>query len=94
MEIDLLVVNTEVVVLVEVKSRLTEDDVREHLTRLAEFKDFFREYADKRIMGAVAGIVIGESVERFAVNEGLFVMVQSGESMQFANDPEFQPRVW
>ncbi|MBF0142267.1 MAG: DUF3782 domain-containing protein [Magnetococcales bacterium] len=94
MEIDLLVVNTEVVVLVEVKSRLTEGAVREHLERLAEFKDFFQEYADKRIMGAVAGIVIEENVERFAMNEGLFVMVQSGENLQFANDAAFQPRVW
>ncbi|MBF0143173.1 MAG: DUF3782 domain-containing protein [Magnetococcales bacterium] len=94
MEIDLLVVNTDAVVLVEVKSRLTEGDVREHLTRLAEFKDFFQEYAGMRVMGAVAGIVIEENVERFAVNEGLFVMVQSGEVLRFANDGEFQPRVW
>ncbi|MBF0144413.1 MAG: hypothetical protein HQL59_13280 [Magnetococcales bacterium] len=45
-------------------------------------------------MGAVAGITIEENVERFAMNEGLFVMVQSGESLQFANDAAFQPRVW
>ncbi|MBF0144458.1 MAG: DUF3782 domain-containing protein [Magnetococcales bacterium] len=94
MEIDLLVVNTGMVVLVEVKSRLTQGDVRNHLDRLAEFKDFFPEYADRRVVGAVAGIVIDESVDSFAMNAGLFVMVQSGEIMQLANDAAFQPRVW
>ncbi len=94
MEIDLLVVNTDGVVLVEVKSKLRVEDVREHLTRLAEFKGFFPEYADKRVMGAVAGIVVEEHVEGFAMNEGLFVIVQSGEAVKLANDKEFNPRIW
>ncbi|MBF0136875.1 MAG: DUF3782 domain-containing protein [Magnetococcus sp. DMHC-1] len=44
MEIDLLVSNTDSAALVEVKSRLTYDDVRDHLQRLAEFKEFFPEF--------------------------------------------------
>ncbi|MBF0143035.1 MAG: hypothetical protein HQL59_06205 [Magnetococcales bacterium] len=75
MEVDLLVVNGEVVILVEVKSKLKRDDVREHVERLAEFKDFFPQYAGKRIMGAVAGIVIEENVDLLAMKEGLFVIV-------------------
>jgi len=94
MEIDMLVVNTDAVALVEVKSTLTVEDVRDHLARLAEFKDFFPVYADRRVFGAVAGIVISENADRFAMNNGLFVMVQSGESMRTANEPEFQPRSW
>jgi hypothetical protein len=94
MEIDLLVIDTSVVILVEVKSKLKIEDVREHLIRLGEFKDFFPEYADKQIMGAVAGIVMDENVDRFAMNQGLFVMVQSGETVQLANDPDFAPRSW
>ncbi|MBF0139273.1 MAG: DUF3782 domain-containing protein, partial [Magnetococcales bacterium] len=47
MEIDLFVVNTDTVSLVEVKSKLTTEDVREHMVRLSEFKEFFPEYADK-----------------------------------------------
>ncbi|MBF0142247.1 MAG: DUF3782 domain-containing protein [Magnetococcales bacterium] len=94
MEIDVLVVNTDSVALVEVKSKLKQDDVREHLTRLAEFKDFFPEYADRRVMGAVAGIVIEESVDRYAMKQGLFVIVQSGDAVCLANDAAFQPRIW
>ena len=94
MEIDVLVVNTDAVALVEVKSALTVEHVREHLTRLAEFKEFFPEYADKRVIGAVAGIVIEENVDRFAMNKGLFVIVQSGDSVCMANDEAFVPRTW
>jgi len=94
MEIDLFVVNTDAVVLVEVKSKLTIEDVREHLTRLAEFKGFFSEYVDKRAVGAVAGMVIEEHVCRFAINQGLFVIEQAGETLRMANDEAFIPRTW
>ncbi|MEO5348110.1 MAG: hypothetical protein H7836_00440 [Magnetococcus sp. YQC-3] len=94
MEIDLLVVNTDAVVLVEVKSKLTVDDVREHLTRMAEFKEFFSEYAAKQAVAAVAGMVIEDNVGRFAINNGLFVIEQAGETLRMANDEAFVPRIW
>ncbi|MBF0162175.1 MAG: DUF3782 domain-containing protein [Magnetococcales bacterium] len=94
MEIDLLVVNTDAVALVEVKSKLTVEDVREHLTRMTEFRIFFPEYADKRAVGAVAGMVVEENVIRFAMNQGLFVIVQAGDSVRMANDDAFVPRTW
>lgn len=50
MEIDLLVVDTGYVVLVGVKSTLKVEDVRDHMTRLDEFKTFFPEDADRRIL--------------------------------------------
>ncbi|MBF0132466.1 MAG: DUF3782 domain-containing protein [Magnetococcales bacterium] len=94
MEIDVLVVNTDAVALVEVKSVLTVEAVREHLVRLSEFKDFFQEYANKKVLGAVAGIVIDKDADRFAMNKGLFVLVQSGDTIRITNEPEFQPRAW
>ncbi len=94
MEIDLFVVNTDAVSLVEVKSKLTVEDVREHLIRLAEFKEFFPEYADKRVCGAVAGMVIEDNVRLFAIHQGLFVIEQAGETLRMANDDTFVPRFW
>ncbi|CAK0754012.1 hypothetical protein WCLP8_2530010 [uncultured Gammaproteobacteria bacterium] len=93
-EIDLLVVNTDAVVLVEVKSKLAIDDVRDHLTHMSEFKEFFPEYADKRAIGAVAAMIIEESVGRFAINQGLFVIEQAGDTLRMANDEGFKPRTW
>ncbi|MBF0136328.1 MAG: DUF3782 domain-containing protein [Magnetococcales bacterium] len=94
MEIDLLVINDTAIVAVEVKSELKVEDVRHHTDRLVEFKEFYPEYANRRIMGAVAGIVIGQGVEQFAMKQGLFVIVQSGDSVRLANDAAFQPRIW
>ncbi len=94
MEIDLMVVNTDSVVLVEVKSRLTAEDVRDHLKRVREFKEFYEGESGAKVMGAVAGILIDNDVDKFAMNEGLFVIVQSGDSVKLANDESFVPRIW
>ncbi|MEO5340536.1 MAG: hypothetical protein H7837_08475 [Magnetococcus sp. MYC-9] len=94
MEVDLLVDNTDSVVLVEVKSKLTVDDVRNHLEKMSNFKEFIPLYAGKRAVGAVAAMVIEENVCRFAINSGLFVIEQAGETLRMANDAQFQPKVW
>ena len=94
MEIDLLVVNSLDAVLVEVKSELKADDVKDHVSRLERFKKLFPQYAGFRVMGAVAGMVVPEAAARFAYRQGLFVLVQSGEAMTIGNDDDFTPGVW
>ncbi len=94
MEIDLLVVNSLDAVLVEVKSELKVDDVKDHLGRLQRFKKLFPQYAGFRVMGAVAGMVVPEDTARYAYRQGLFVLAQSGETVMVRNDPDFQPGVW
>ncbi|MBF0461026.1 MAG: ATP-binding protein [Magnetococcales bacterium] len=94
MEIDLLVANTVAAVLVEVKSELQVEDVRIHLKRLQRFKSFFPRYAACQVYGAVAGIVIDSSADQFAINQGLFVIAQSGDTVHIANDAAFVPRTW
>ncbi|MEO5346238.1 MAG: hypothetical protein H7834_07665 [Magnetococcus sp. YQC-9] len=93
-EIDLFAVNSDAVVLVEVKSKLSNDDVREHLERLEQFKVFFPRYADARVLGAVAAMVIEENVRRYAMGQGLFVIEQSGDTLRMANERDFTPRFW
>ena len=94
MEIDILVANTVAAVLVEVKSHLQVDDVRTHLTRLGKFKPFFPRYAACQVYGAVAGIVVDAEADQFAMNKGLFVIEQSGETVRLANNTAFVPRTW
>ena len=94
MEIDILAINQGYVVLIEVKSTLSVDDVKEHLQNLSEFKFFFPEYADRKVVGAVAGIVIDEGAGRYAYKSGLFVIGQSGETVKIFNDEKFVPRTW
>jgi hypothetical protein len=93
-EIDLLVVNTTDAVLVEVKSKLTQPDVDEHLERLSKFKRLMPRYGDVNAMGAVAAMVVPDEVARYAYRQGLFVLAQSGDSVVILNDDNFQPRAW
>jgi hypothetical protein len=94
MEIDLLLTNTDYAVLVEAKSTLKVQDVDDHLKRLDDFKDFFPEHKNKKVFGAVAGIVIEEDADRHAYQKGLFVLGQSGETMKVLNDEKFRPKTW
>ncbi len=93
-QVDLAVRNTTEMVLIECKSKLSEEHVNDHLERLSKFKKYFPEYTDKKLMGAVAAMVIPESVGRYACKQGMFVLAQSGEVMTILNDEKFAPAVW
>lgn len=93
-EVDLFVINGSDVVLVEVKSKLTQEDVDAHLERLEKFKRLMPEYADKRALGAVAGMVIAQDVDRYAYRKGLFVLGLSDDQVVILNDDKFQPQAW
>lgn len=94
LEVDIMVINRRDAVLIEAKSTLKTADIDEHLERLARFKQFFPEYQDRRVFGAVAGIVIEEEADRYAYRNGLFVIAQSGETVAILNDEKFVPQVW
>lgn len=94
LEIDILVVDDDVAVAIEVKSRLTQDSIRQVLNSLAKFKQAFPHYAGYNLYGAVAAIEIDKDVDTYAYNQGLFVIQQSGDSVAISNTPDFRPRTW
>ena len=94
MEIDVLVVNDEYAIAISVKSTLSVDDVDSHIECLANFREFFPYLADKKLLGAVAGIVIDEGAGKYAYRKGLFVIAQSGETVNILNDEKFKPKEW
>ncbi len=93
-EIDLLLVNSDDVVVIEVKSKPTISEVKEFINKLKEFKIFFIHYKDLNIYGAIAGMVIPKNVREYAIKNGLFVIVPEGDSMHLANDADFKPKAW
>jgi hypothetical protein len=93
-EIDLLVVDGDTAVAVECKSRLTKEEVERHVERMNKFKRLLPKYADMRIQGAVAGMVVDEDAVEAAQTAGLWVLAQSGETVALRNAPDFSPRVW
>jgi hypothetical protein len=93
-EIDILVVNTDHVVAIEVKTRPRIAHIDQHLERLAIVKEIFPEYGERKLLGAIAGIIFDENVARYAYQRGLFVLGQSGDVVTLLNDDKFQPKVW
>ncbi len=93
-EIDLLVVDDDTAVAVECKSRLTQEEVERHVARMEKFKRLLPRYADMRIHGAVAGMVVDEEAADAGQAAGLWVLAQSGETVRLLNDERFKPRVW
>jgi len=94
LEVDLLVVNDTDAILVEVKSKLTQRDVDEHLQRLAKFKRLMPRFRDVKALGAVAAMIVPDEVASYAYRQGLFVLVQSGENVIVLNDAGFTPKIW
>ncbi len=93
MEIDLLLLNKDELVIVEVKSTLKVDHVRDFLKDLAGFKHFFPEYQAYRVYGAVAGLEIVGQADKMAYRQGLFVLAVTGQDLvEIRNDLKFKPR--
>lgn len=94
MEIDIFAVDGSVAVAIEVKARLSQRDVDDFLGKLERFKVAFPHQASYQIYGAVAGIEIDAGVDRYAYQQGLFVIKQTGDTVAIANDGAFRPTAW
>ena len=93
-EFDILAVNGNELVVVEVKSRLQSDDVREFLRELQNFKSWLREYQSMTVYGAVAYLRADEAAVRYAENQGMYVIRAVGDSAQIINGTDFKARTW
>jgi hypothetical protein len=95
-QVDLMLENGEYLMAVEIKSVLTVGHVDKHLERLGKVKEQLDAKGDRRkLLGAVAGMVVGDEVREYAHERGLYVVVQSGDSVAVAKTPEnFTAREW
>ena len=95
-QVDRLYVNGDSVMAVEVKAKLKRDDVDGHIERLGKIGGLLKERGDvRKVLGAVAGGAVPDNLLKYAHGKGLYVLVQSGESVSIAPLPEnFMPREW
>jgi hypothetical protein len=94
-EVDILLENGDTVLAVEVKTHLTENDVRDHLQRMEKLRLYADGHGDKRkLLGAVAGGIASKGVKAFAVKSGFFVLEQSGDTVRISVPGDFKPREW
>jgi hypothetical protein len=95
-ELDVLIENGEYSMPVEIKTVLSVEDVDEHLERIGKVRQVMDAHGGKRkLIGAVAGGSVPENVLRYAQRKGLFVIVQTSDSIDVADMPEtFKARDW
>ncbi len=93
-EFDIVATNGADTVVVEVKTTLRPEDVREFLTKLSSFAEWFQDHRRDRILGAVAYLKSDESVTKHAERQGLFVIRATGSSASILNSPDFEPRAF
>jgi hypothetical protein len=94
-EVDVLLENGDSVMIVEVKSDLTVSDVKGHVERMEKLRRYADAHNDNRkLQGAVAGVIIAGQVKTFAFNTGFYVIEQSGDTVKIEAPPGFKPRTW
>jgi hypothetical protein len=94
-EVDILLENGDVALAVEVKSKLTTDDIAYHAGRMERLRGYADEHGDRRrLLGAVAGAIMSEGVKPFALKNGFYVIEQSGDTATIAVPEGFVPKEW
>lgn len=93
-EFDIIAINGTEIVIVEVKTTLRPEDIRDFLKKLKYAKTWMSEYTDKRVYGAVAFISEDAGTAAMAEKNGLFVIRATGDSASIVNNDNFVPKIW
>jgi len=87
-EVDFFLENGMYAMPVEIKTELSIADVDEHIQRIEKIRRYMDAHNDNRkLVGAVAGGIVSESVLNYAQRKGFFVILQTGDSVAIATIP-------
>ena len=95
-EIDITLENGDKVMIVEVKSKPSTEDITEHIERMKKVRRHADLHGDKRIfLGAVAGMVFNKNEKIFAMKNGFYVIEPSGDTFNITvPEGEYSPKEW
>ena len=86
-EYDMVMINTDTIIVIEVKYKLTKDYVKKFYNKgLKNFKTLFPQYSDYTLYGAVASMSDPDGANELAKKYGLYVLGQSGKNIKLIND--------
>ena len=91
-EFDLIATNGEELVVVEVKTTLKLKQVQYFLENIGSFKNYFPEYKDKKVYGAVAYLKSNDGASGYAERKGLFILNPVGNIVKIVNSARFCPK--
>lgn len=81
-------------IIVEIKTTLRPDDVKDFLKKLPQMKTWLKEYANNTLYGAMAYLSADAGAEQLAKSRGLFVIKATGDSAIIESPSIFTPRIY
>jgi hypothetical protein len=95
-ETDISLENGDKVMVVEVKSKPSTEDITGHIERMKKIRAYADLHNDKRkFLGAVAGMIINESEKIFALKNGFYVIEPAGDTFTITvPEGDYSPREW
>ncbi len=91
-EIDIIAINGKEIVVAEVKTTLGKKDVDKFIKKLKVFKDYFKEYKNRKIYGCVAYLRENQGSAGYSQKQGLLVIRATGSSASIINKEKFKPK--
>jgi len=84
--------DTRAVYIVEVKSHLREEHVKEVLKNLERFPNFFPEHKDKTLYGIIAAVDVSEQMKKKVLEAGLYLAIIRDDTFQLDVPADFKPK--
>ena len=97
LEIDIKLENGDKVMIVEVKSKPTTEDITEHVERMRKIRTHADLHGHEKqiFMGAVAGMIMNNNVRDFALKNGFYAIEPSGETFAITVPAGiYSPKEW
>lgn len=78
--------------LVEIKSHLTEAELKKFEKKLADFFTFFPEHRGKALYGLIAAVDVARGLEAWAARRGIYLALAHDGTFALASPAHFKPR--
>ena len=86
-EFDIVLTNSEIIMIVEVKLKFHPNDVKNVLNKIANFKKLFPHYQHYKIYGAIAAKILTPDNIEEAKKYNLFVVAHESSELRLLNNP-------
>ena len=94
-EVDAFLDNDDEVMIVEIKTKPSIDDINDHLERMQKLRAYADARGDARpYFGALGGVVLNESEKNYALKSGFYLIEPSGETFTITKPHDPLPRAW
>ena len=94
-EIDIFIENGDTAIVVEVKAKLREKHLEEFFNKMEKVRKYADKKNDKRLFhGAIAAPIMTEAQCEKILSEGIYAIIQTGDTMKIIIPDGFVPRQW